>query len=353
MLRAATRASALALWQTRHVASLLGRPVDEVVVSTSGDRLADTPIHRIGGKGAFVKEVQAAVIEGRADMAVHSAKDLQAVTPAGLRLAALCSRADPRDALVGSRLEDLGHGARIATGSARRRVQLHALRPDLAFAELRGNIATRLAKAADFDAIVVAAAALDRLGIEPGVVELLDPEAMVPQVGQGALAVECRADDHETIGLLAEIDDPHVRPFVDAERAFLAALGGDCTLPAGAYATATGDGSAMRLLAVLAAPSTAGSSSADSHLGAVGGSDESEIASGKGPDAKSKPNAGQRPAKARESASCGVPDKEGERLLREERVGTDPVWLGQSVAHRLLDAAGAISESGLPASSKP
>ena len=252
MLRAATRGSALARWQTAHIAELLGRAagVEPILVTTAGDRLADTPISTIGGKGVFVKEVQAAVLDGRADIAVHSAKDLPAVTPEGLVLAAVPRRADPRDVLVGCRLSDLPLEGLVATGSARRRVQLRELRPDLKFAELRGNIGTRLAKAADFDAVVMAKAALDRLGEHPPVVDVLACEVMVPQVGQGALAVECRAADDRVRELLAEIEDATTRREVDAERAFLAALGGDCTLPAGAHAHVRDSTLAMR--AVLA-----------------------------------------------------------------------------------------------------
>ena len=252
MLRAATRGSALARWQTAHIAELLGRAanVEPLLVTTAGDRQADTPISAIGGKGVFVKEVQAAVLDGRADFAVHSAKDLPAATPDGLVIAAVPRRADPRDALVGCRLADLPEGGLVATGSARRRVQLQELRPDLRFAELRGNIGTRLAKAADFDAVVMAQAALERLGEHPPVVDVLGCEVMVPQVGQGALAVECREDDHEIRALLAAIEYSDTRRELNAERAFLATLGGDCTLPAGAHAHVRG--SALTMRAVLA-----------------------------------------------------------------------------------------------------
>ena len=252
VLRAATRGSALARWQTAHICELLGSAaaVQPILVTTTGDRLADEPISAIGGKGVFVKEVQAAVLDGRADLAVHSAKDLPAATPDGLVIAAVPCRADPRDALVGCCLPDLPEGALVATGSARRRVQLRGIRPDLAFAELRGNIGTRLAKAARFDAVVIAQAALERLGEHPPVVDVLDCEIMVPQVGQGALAVECREDDYAVRALLAAIEDPAARRAVDAERAFLAALGGDCTLPAGAHAHVHGPKIAIR--AVLA-----------------------------------------------------------------------------------------------------
>jgi len=201
-----------------------------------GDLDIASPLHAIGGKGVFVKEVQVAVLEGRCDIAVHSAKDLPAATPAGLVLASIPTRGDPRDALVGSTLEGLVEGARVATGSVRRRAQLYALRPDLDFYELRGNIATRLAKAADFDAIVVASAALERLDEHPEIVDTLGVDAMIPQVGQGALAVECRADDQVAAGALFAIEDRFHAPLVRAERAFLRELGGDCSLPAAAHA---------------------------------------------------------------------------------------------------------------------
>jgi hydroxymethylbilane synthase len=246
-LRAATRGSPLARWQTDHVATLLRAvapdlEVEVVVVSTVGDRRQDVPIHEMGGKGVFAKEVQLAVLDGRADIAVHSAKDLPARTPIGLVLGAVPPRGDVRDALVGARLAELAEGALVATGSVRRRVQLAALRPDLRFAELRGNIATRLAAASGFDAIVMAAAALERLGERPPVVELLEPSVMLPQAGQGALAVECRADDAATRALLSAIEDVAARRAVDAERGFLVGLGGDCDLPAGALASAAAAG---------------------------------------------------------------------------------------------------------------
>src|SRR5207244_454712 len=181
--------------------------------------------------------VQAAVLDGRADVAVHSAKDLPPGSADGLVIAAIPERDDSRDALVGSTLEGLPVGARVGTGSVRRRAQLAGLRPDLTFASLRGNIDTRLAKADAFGAIVMAAAALERLGRRPAVAEVLDPSVLLPQVAQGALAVECREDDGETRAALAAIEHEPSRRAVDAERAFLAELGGGCDLPVGAYAT--------------------------------------------------------------------------------------------------------------------
>ena len=243
--RIATRGSALARWQADHVAALLAarghRDIELVIVETTADRRLDIPIDAMGGKGVFVKEVQAAVLDGRADLAVHSAKDLPALTPPGLVIAAVPERADARDVLVGARLRDLPMGAHVATGSIRRRAQLAGVRPDLRFSGLRGNIATRLERAGDFDAIVMAKAALDRLGLHPEVVDVLDPATMLPQVGQGALAVECRAADDARRHVLAAIEHPASRRVVDAERAFLAALGGDCDLPAGAHAVLDAD----------------------------------------------------------------------------------------------------------------
>ncbi|MEN9594988.1 MAG: hypothetical protein RLY23_1471 [Actinomycetota bacterium] len=237
VLRIATRGSALALWQAERVAEMLGSRSELVIIETRGDQDTTSPIHAIGGTGVFVKEVQEAVLRGEADLAVHSAKDLPAITMEGLILAAVPERADARDALVGSRLEKLPQGARIGTGSVRRRSQLAAIRPDLEFGELRGNIGTRLGKAADFDAIVVAAAALDRLGLGDRIAERLEPSVMLPQVAQGALAVESRLDDAEALVALAAIDDAIAHLAVKAERAFLAALGGGCDVPVGAYAT--------------------------------------------------------------------------------------------------------------------
>ncbi len=217
-----------------------GLITEAVPIRTEGDRLANASLADIGGKGVFVRTLQAAVLDGRADVAVHSAKDLPSLTPAGLCIAAVPARGEVRDALVGGRLPDLRAGAIVATGSARRRVQLAERRPDLRFADLRGNIDTRLAKAADFDAVVMALVALERLGRRPAVLQALGVDVMVPQVGQGALAVECRATDSGLRRLLAAIEDPVTRRCVDAERAFLAALGGDCTMPAGAHARLAG-----------------------------------------------------------------------------------------------------------------
>jgi hydroxymethylbilane synthase len=262
-LRIATRGSALARWQADHVARLLRRAAhvagvslaaEVVVVETSADRRLDVPIFEMGGKGVFVKEVQAAVLEHRADVAVHSAKDLPSLTPEGLVLAAVPQRGDPRDALVGRTLASLPPGAVVASGSLRRRAQLARLRPDLVFEGLRGNIATRLERIPAGGAIVMAVAAITRLGIDLAGVEheILSPEVMLPQVGQGALAIECRSGDEDLRDLLSRVEHPASRSAVDAERAFLAELGGDCSLPAGAYATVEDRTGVIRLDGMLA-----------------------------------------------------------------------------------------------------
>jgi hydroxymethylbilane synthase len=253
-LRVATRGSALARWQADHVAALLGGDVEIVVVSTLGDRDKKTSLDRLGGRGVFTKEVQEAVLDGRADLAVHSCKDLPSapeLQPDGLVVACVPERGDPRDALVGGRLDDLAPGAPIATDSARRRAQLADLRPDLTFTELRGNIDTRLAKVPRGGAVVVAHAALVRLGLADRADEVLEPQRFVPQVGQGALAVECRTDDDEVVARLATVEHASSRRAVDTERAWLAELGGGCDLPVGAHATVGGDGD-VRLDALLA-----------------------------------------------------------------------------------------------------
>lgn len=245
-LRVATRASRLARWQAERTGALLARDrdvdVEYVEVTTTGDVRQDVELHAIGGTGVFAKEVQQAVLDGRADIAVHSAKDLPAETPAGLVLAAVPERGDPRDALVGAPLGQIPTGGIVGTDSVRRRAQLAHTRPDLLFGSLRGNIETRLRKQRDdgFDAIVVALAALERLDLDDHVAEVLDPSVVLPQVAQGALAVECRIDDRASLRRLAAIDDRYAHRAVNAERAYLAELGGGCNLPCGALAAIAG-----------------------------------------------------------------------------------------------------------------
>ena len=242
-VRIATRGSRLARWQAERVGARLGGAVEYVFVQTTGDADQTSDLHLIGGQGVFVKEVQQAVVDGRADIAVHSAKDLPAVTPAGLVLAAIPERADARDALVGATLAALPTGALIGTSSVRRRAQLAHERPDLSFGALRGNIETRLKKrdSEGFDAVVMAYAALQRLDLADRATDVLEPTVMLPQVAQGALAVECRADDRATTAKLRAIDDAIAHRGVRAERAFLGELGGGCNLPCGALAVVAGD----------------------------------------------------------------------------------------------------------------
>ena len=207
----------------------------------------------MGGQGVFVKEVQQAVVDGRADLAVHSAKDLPSITAPGLLLACVPERDDPADALVGSTLAGIPPGGTVATGSVRRRAQLAWLRPDLTFTGLRGNIATRLGRASPDQVVVVAMAALRRLGLAHRADEVLVPELFVPQVAQGALAVECRAGEDRVADMLLAIDDRRAHRAVDAERGFLARLGGGCDLPVGALACED-DGGRITVDGLLASP---------------------------------------------------------------------------------------------------
>ena len=287
-VRIATRGSPLARWQAEHVGALLRAgdasiDVELVIVQTLGDRTRDRPIHELGGQGVFVKEVQSAVLEGHADVAVHSAKDLPSTPAPELVIAAVPERGDARDALVGRALADLGRGATVATGSVRRRAQLAHLRPDLEFVELRGNIQTRLSKVPTDGALVMAVAALDRLGLGAQIAQALDPSVMLPQVAQGALAVECRDGDAVTGELLSRIEHAPSRHAVDGERAFLATLGGGCDLPVGAYVVAVDEGWRCEGL---------------------------------------------------------IADLAGSTVLRHAEVGTDPAALGALVAQVLLDERG-------------
>lgn len=243
----ATRGSKLALAQSEYVAALIraSRPDVEVelrIVQTRGDLVLDRALSKIGDKGLFVKEIEQALIDRTADLAVHSCKDLPSATPDGLVLAAFPRRADPRDVLIsrhGLRLADLPQGARVGTSSLRRMCQLRHLRPDLLIVNLRGNVDTRLRKARgeDYDAIVLAAAGLERLSLDAEITEYFPPAALLPMVAQGALAIECRADDAGLIDLLRTLSDPATESAVRAERAFLRRLEGGCQVPIAAYAT--------------------------------------------------------------------------------------------------------------------
>ena len=250
MLRIATRRSRLALWQAEHVASLLrgahaGLEIELVPIVTQGDRIQDRSLAAIGGKGLFIKELEVALEEGRADLAVHSMKDVPGELPPGLGIAAVLERADPRDALLAAsarRLDDLPRGARVGTSSLRRRAQLMAARPDLAIEALRGNVDTRLRRldAGEMDAIVLACAGLIRLGLESRITARLDPEISLPAVAQGVIGIECRCADSRTHGLVNVLEHAGTRIAMDAERAFAHRLGGSCQSPIAAYARLEG-----------------------------------------------------------------------------------------------------------------
>jgi hydroxymethylbilane synthase len=254
-VRIATRASELALWQARYVAQRiereLGRAAELVPLTTEGDRLADVSLAKVGGKGLFVKEIEEALLDGRADVAVHSAKDLPGDSPAELVFAAFPERADARDALVSpacARLADLPRGARVGTGSARRRAQLLRARPDLAIAALRGNVPTRLAKLERerLDAVILACAGLDRLGLSDRIAERIDPFTLVPAAAQGALAIQTRRGDPLTAEL-GSLTHRATATRVAAERACQARLGADCNVALGAHAQLEGDRLALRV----------------------------------------------------------------------------------------------------------
>lgn len=250
-LRLATRRSQLALTQARGVGAMLqelhpGLTIEELQVVTTGDRFRDRPLQDIGGKGLFLKEIEQALVDGKADIAVHSMKDVPAELAPGLTMAAIPAREDPRDALfsrTGQRLDELPAGARVGTSSLRRRTLVLEGRPDLEVLPLRGNVDTRLRKATDgeVDAVILALAGLRRLGLTDRATEIFDPGRFLPAVGQGALGIECRHDDEEVLALLAAADHPETRICVSAERAFMAAVEGSCRMPVAAHAVRAGD----------------------------------------------------------------------------------------------------------------
>ncbi|MDA0351360.1 MAG: hydroxymethylbilane synthase [Chloroflexi bacterium] len=247
VLRIATRGSRLALVQAHFVADALRAAHDRVTIevieiSTEGDRDRATPLSVLGGRGVFVKAVEEALLDGRADVAVHSLKDVPTEDVAGLTIAAVPLRADPRDVLVASEgrpLAALPAGARVGTSSRRRAALVRAIRPDLELAEIRGNVDTRLAHVASgaYDGAILAAAGLDRLGRLGEATQLFDAREFLPAPGQGALGIQCRSDDATTLAALAALDHPDTHAAAAAERGFLRALGAGCTLPVGAYAT--------------------------------------------------------------------------------------------------------------------
>ncbi|MEW7867303.1 hydroxymethylbilane synthase [Aeromonas diversa] len=250
-LRIATRKSPLALWQANFVKAQLEAihpdlQVELVPMSTQGDKILDTPLAKVGGKGLFVKELETAMLEGRADIAVHSMKDVPVEFPEGLGLHTICEREDPRDAFVSnhfSTLDALPLGAVVGTSSLRRQCQLRASRPDLVIRDLRGNVNTRLAKldAGEYDAIILAAAGLKRLEMAHRITAFIEPEQSLPANGQGAVGIECRLDDEAVKALLAPLEHAETRTRVLTERAMNRALQGGCQVPIGAYALVEGD----------------------------------------------------------------------------------------------------------------
>jgi len=261
-LKVGTRGSLLARTQTETVVELLqtarpGLVITTEIIQTTGDQRRDVPFAAVGTKGMFVKEIEDALLENRIEVGVHSLKDMPGLLPHGLTLAAYPAREDARDALIsrsGATLADLPMGATVGTSSTRRQALLRAFRPDLKVMELRGNLDTRLRKLDEgqYDAIVLACAGLHRLGLDARITERIAPEVCLPPPGQGALALEIRSYDYETLALLAPLNDVDTIAAVTAERAFQAAIGGGCTVPVGAYATLRGD--ILTLQAIIASP---------------------------------------------------------------------------------------------------
>jgi hydroxymethylbilane synthase len=286
-LRIGSRGSQLALWQANHVAGFLRakkHAVEIEVIKTTGDKITEVSLAEVGTKGMFTKEIEEALHDKRVDLAVHSLKDVPTDLAQEFELAAVMKREDPRDAFISvkySTLEDLPLGAKVGTSSLRRQCQLKAVRPDLKIFPLRGNVDTRLRKleSGEYDAIILAAAGVRRLGLETHVRSRISADVMCPAVGQGALAIEIRHNDVQTKALLAFLNDPDTRAAVDCERALLGSLGGGCQVPIGAYAEKRGGRLYLR-------------------------------------------------------AMVGRPD--GSQILREEADGTDGVKLGREVAQALL-----------------
>ncbi|WP_158120117.1 hydroxymethylbilane synthase [Vibrio metoecus] len=257
-IRIATRQSPLALWQANYVKDALmaahpGLQVELVTMVTRGDVILDTPLAKVGGKGLFVKELEVAMLEGRADLAVHSMKDVPVDFPEGLGLVTICEREDPRDAFVSNtyaKIDDLPSGAVVGTCSLRRQCQLKSARPDLVIKELRGNVGTRLSKldAGEYDAIILAAAGLKRLGLESRIRNFIEPEQSLPAVGQGAVGIECRLDDQRVRELLAPLNHTDTADRVLCERAMNLTLQGGCQVPIGSYALLEGDHIWLRAL---------------------------------------------------------------------------------------------------------
>jgi hydroxymethylbilane synthase len=278
MIVIGSRGSQLALWQARHIQSLLNVETRIEIIKTTGDKIQDVPLSQVGGKGLFTKEIEEALLDGRIDLAVHSLKDMPSELPAGLVLSAIPEREDPRDALLGAPLRP---GGRVGTSSLRRSVQLQAMHRGVSIETLRGNLDTRIRKLDEgqYDTIILAAAGLRRLGWADRISELIPVDVMIPAVGQGALAIETRDDQGEAHRIARTLEHEASRIAITAERAFLAVFGGGCQVPIGAHATISGSG--IRLRAFVSEP-------------------------------------------------------DGSNVKRGEETGTDPVGVGQALAKRLF-----------------
>jgi hydroxymethylbilane synthase len=281
-----SRGSQLALWQANHISARLqelGAQTRIEIIRTTGDKITDVPLAKVGGKGLFTKEIEEALLAGTIDLAVHSMKDVPTVVPEGLILSAIPEREDPRDALIGKPLRELRAGDRVGTSSLRRAAQLHALGRGLVIENLRGNVDTRLRKLDEgqYESIVLAAAGLRRLGWAERIREMIDPEIMLPAVGQGALAIETRDGGGPALEFARKLDHPATRAAVTAERALLGTLEGGCQVPIGAHATVSGAN--IRLRAIVSSP-------------------------------------------------------DGLTVIRDEMTGTDAATLGQALGERLLDS---------------
>lgn len=318
-LRIGSRGSQLALWQANHISALLrerGHEVEIEIIHTTGDKITDVALAKVGTKGMFTKEIEEALAAGRVDLAVHSLKDLPTELPQGFEIAAITERQDPRDAFCSrkySKIEDLPQGARVGTSSLRRQAQLKAIRPDLDIHPLRGNVDTRLRKLeqGEYDCIILASAGLKRLGKTELIKQIIPAEIMCPAAGQGALGIEIREGDAKTRELLSFLDNPSARAATTCERALLNSLGGGCQVPIGAFAEVRVVGDGERRSSAAKADSVGGASTArlkscPSHL----------------------------------HLESIVADPDGSKLLRDSRDGDDPEQLGNAAGAALLARGG-------------
>ena len=327
-LRIGSRGSQLALWQANHISALLrarGHQVEIEIIHTTGDKITDVALAKVGTKGMFTKEIEEALAAGRVDLAVHSLKDLPTELPKGFEIAAITERQDPRDAFCSvrySRFQELPKGARVGTSSLRRQAQLKAVRPDLDIHPLRGNVDTRLRKLeqGEYDAIILASAGLKRLGKTELIKQIIPAEIMCPAAGQGALGIEIRAGDSKTRGLLRFLDNPAARAATTCERALLNSLGGGCQVPIGAFAE------------IRTSENVAGGHIPETHHNREG----HEFTRADRAAKESAALAGE----GRIHLESIVADPDGSKLLRDSRDGDDPEKLGNEAGASLLQRGG-------------